>query len=219
MTIQNYITTGRKAFDGAVNGILVIAVVLMTAGACFGWGWIKDSGWNQAVAAWVQAIGSVLAILGAFAVSSHQHEAAKQLQEAQYSRAVINRLEVFRLLIEQTCEFAKTMAVARYDPQFIQTAEGRRNSKSKLMQWLTDLRAIPLVELPNAQIAAAAIRSYDLIEQLIALLKDDPNNPDAPTLGASNARFAWGGIEGALRHSIATIDEELVQLRQGLEAK
>ena len=66
---------------------------------------------TEAVAAWVQAIGSIAAIVAAFLVSSRQFDQAIRLQQRQFRAEERRRYEALIALIEAALnEFGETLS-------------------------------------------------------------------------------------------------------------
>lgn len=136
-----------------------------------------DAGENQAIAAWVQAVGSVLAIAGALTVAGYQVNAART--EAEIRRRVderealesiaafVNELEtVGRKAVERARNLAGDGKVSSFRVEVWERTIGRMIER---------MNAVPFHESPYARVARPAIvmttASEEFVEALLELKK------------------------------------------------
>lgn len=101
-------------FCFALIGILVGAVMLFLS--AYGLATILSNGMaftirpntSEAVAGWVQAVGSILAILGAFFVGKHQADAARRLAEETDDQRIKRKIAGMRIVIDTLLHTALT---------------------------------------------------------------------------------------------------------------
>ncbi len=118
---------------------------------------------TEAVAAWVQAIGSIAAIFAAFLVSSRQFDQAIRLQERQFRAEERRRYEALTALIEAALkEFGQTLTKMRGPEPERWFAE---NSTKEMMDELSNaFMQISPLELPSPAAVRALVTLRDRLK-------------------------------------------------------
>jgi hypothetical protein len=125
------------------------------------------------VASWVQAVGSIGAIIGAFQISNQERRAAAIAREEDVAESRQKTLFLASLIIEKTRDIgheltaiAATMHYGLYANSFIERLRDQRDA----------IRAIELEKL-DQQHAVAVISVRDLVNLMIAKLSLAPVMP------------------------------------------
>jgi hypothetical protein len=127
-----------------------LIVVTSIVGICLyqwvDWKGLHASDW----ASWIQALGSIGAIIGAFLVVDRQHRRERELEDDRQRLTDIRRLKSLKAVLTQICtissgihtDIVKGNAERLYhlDPQ-------------ALMDYKAILQALPLFEIPSPQLA------------------------------------------------------------------
>lgn len=142
------------AFVGFLGNGLVVAILEKGVG-------------SAEAAGWVQAIGTVLAIAGAFLVVDHQHRKERTLELERQRIADVRKLKAIKAVLVQVCHIAKTLhtmfedvdhdSVYDFDPQFLADYKGI-------------VRALPLFEIPSPQLAIQLTALPRAIEEVVVRL-------------------------------------------------
>lgn len=91
----------------AFDGVVVLAVTMVVILACT-YAWPED---RFGMAAWVQAIGSVGAIIGAVLVMKWQSQEAAQLAQKMDDRALARRLSAVESIVEHAYNLSEVLRV------------------------------------------------------------------------------------------------------------
>lgn len=127
--------------------------------------WLK----RDSAAAWVQAIGSVIAIIAATGIAAYQVAHARRLEEDRRKASEIQRLSVVTSLMARSYNLAKDVVTAFREPSDYHFSV----IDSPLMRDTAEaLKAIPLFEVPSGM-AAIDIRST---ARYLSLLADNWDN-------------------------------------------
>lgn len=105
--------------------------------------WIES---HPGTAAWVQAVFSVLAIIGAIWIADRQHAAARRHERERQGNADVRRLEIITAVITHALVTASDLksAWAQGDPQTISHFDAKR-----LLDFKMVLEEIPPYEIPS----------------------------------------------------------------------
>lgn len=118
---------------------------------------------SEAIAAWVQAIGSIAAVAAAFLISSCQFNQAIRLQERQYRSEERRRYQALTALVEAALkEFGETLTKMRGPEPERWFAE---NSTKEMMEELsTAFMQISPLELPSPLAVRALVTLRDRLK-------------------------------------------------------
>lgn len=120
-------------------------------------GWDTVGQWltSDSVPAWVQAIGSVVAIIAATGVAAYQVNHARLLEEDRRKASEIQRLSVVTALMARSYGLAKDVVTAFNEPSDYHFSV----VDAPLMRDTVEtLRSLPLFEIPSGM-AAIDVRS------------------------------------------------------------
>ena len=129
-------------------------------------GWATVGTWFESAnaAAWVQAIGSVVAIAATAGVANYQASQARKLAEHQRIASEIQKLSLLVGLFARTDGLAKDVVTAINDP----TAYNFSVIDPELMQDTADtMRSLPLFEIPSGLVALDVRACASHLEKLI----------------------------------------------------
>lgn len=129
-------------------------------------GWISVGNWlaGDSAAAWVQAVGSVVAIIAAAAIAAYQVGHARRLEEDRRKINEIQRLSVVTALMARSYGLAKDVVTAFREPSDYHISV----VDAPLMRDTVEtLRALPLFEIPSGM-AAIDVRSTARYLSLLA---------------------------------------------------
>ncbi|VVN47363.1 hypothetical protein [Pseudomonas fluorescens] len=142
--------------------ILVFIVVVVVAKATGGWprleGFIEKSG-----AAWIQAIGSIAAILAASTIATRQVTHARELENERRIRSEIQRLEVIKALMARSRslsgEVVDALKTRKPEDFEIVTPSMMRDTHQTLL-------LLPIFEIPNGLLALDVLTVGRALESL-----------------------------------------------------
>ncbi|ROR21726.1 hypothetical protein EC845_2549 [Comamonas sp. BIGb0124] len=141
----------------ATAGAVVLSLFFGGVVLAFYPGWSAVGRWfgHDSAAAWVQAVGSVVAIIAAAGVAVYQVDHARRLEEDRRKTGEIQRLSVVVALMARSYGLAKDVVTAFRDPSDYHFSV----IDTPLMRDTVEtLRALPLFEIPGGM-AAIDIRS------------------------------------------------------------
>lgn len=142
---------------GAAIGTAVFCVFLGGLSLAVYAGWDTMGKWleRDSAAAWVQAIGSVIAIIAAASIAVYQVAHARRLEQDRRRASEIQRLSVVTSLMARSYVLAKDVVTAFREPSDYHFSV----IDSPLMRDTVEtMRAIPLFEIPSGM-AAIDVRS------------------------------------------------------------
>jgi hypothetical protein len=157
---------------------------------------------QQVIAAWVQAIGSILAICGAFGVVFLQHWLQRR-RDMQKERAEAARL------IGMAASFAAdahsvvdSIERLKSDPLMTETTADRQRDRRRLAQTLEALNGIPIAGIATVEAARDLINTRNYLTRAIHLASHEPSdfpNGHVPCHDAYGApyRFLRDGLDRA----------------------
>lgn len=158
----------------AVVGLLLFGFIAAVYGEGIGSG---------AAASWLQAIGSILAIVAAFAISTRQHNAERALDMERQSLNDLRRLKAVKAILVQICTLARALHDAvenndaeelyHFDPQF-------------LANYKEVLQSLPLFEVPSAAMVIYMNTIPRAIDEVTVRLFDARKQEDNDIL-----RYEW----------------------------
>jgi hypothetical protein len=152
----------------AAESIGMVALMLLFGGIVLAIypGWATVGTWFESAnaAAWVQAIGSVVAIAATAGVANYQASQARKLAEHQRIASEIQKLSLLVGLFARTHGLAKDVVTAINDP----TAYNFSVIDPELMQDTADtMRSLPLFEIPSGLVALDVRACASHLEKLI----------------------------------------------------
>ena len=152
----------------AAESIGMVALMLLFGGIVLAIypGWATVGTWFESAnaAAWVQAIGSVVAIAATAGVANYQASQARKLAEHQRIASEIQKLSLLVGLLARTHGLAKDVVTAINDP----TAYNFSVIDPELMQDTADtMRSLPLFEIPSGLVALDVRACASHLEKLI----------------------------------------------------
>lgn len=142
---------------GAVVGAAVLSLLFGGLALAIYPGWPTVGTWlsSDSMAAWVQAVGSVIAIISATGIAVYQVDHARRLEEDRRKVTEIQRLSVVTALMARSHGLARDVVIAFRDPSDYHFSV----VDTPLMRDTVEtLRAIPLFEIPSGM-AAIDVRS------------------------------------------------------------
>lgn len=134
-------------------------------------------------ASWLQAIGSILAIVAAFAISTRQHNAERALDVQRQRLNDIRRLKAAKAVLVQICTVTQGLHKAiksndaeqlyNFDPQF-------------LADYKAVLQSLPLFEIPSSELVLYINTSSRAIDEVTARMFEARKQDNHPVL-----RYEW----------------------------
>jgi hypothetical protein len=155
------IYSGRRSIT-----ILSIAAFCVAFGSAF-WRWHGDS----AMAAWVQAAFSVVAIGAAIWIAHNQSERDRRLGKEREQGNLIKHLEAILAICDHARRILDEIATRRNDQSYIDAAQLRRPEITQLEDAKTALAGIPLHDVAPWPVTAAVLtllRSTGDVREMIA---------------------------------------------------
>lgn len=131
------------------------------------WRWHDDS----AIASWVQAGFSVLAIVAAIWIAEMQGDRQRRLEAFREKAALVHRLEAIKAICKHAEQVLEDIAARRADSSYIDKPQVRRVEVSQLEDARTALAGIPLHDVapwPVAEAVLALLRSTGDVREAIA---------------------------------------------------
>lgn len=164
---------------GAAVGAAVLSVLFGGLALAIYPGWDSVGRWlvSDSVAAWVQAVGSIVAIIAATGIAVYQVDHARRLEEDRRKASEIQRLSVVTALMARSYGLAKDVVTAFREPSDYHFSV---IDAALMRDTVETLRAIPLFEIPSGM-AAIDVRST---ARYLSLLADN-----------------WDGLNEAVRES------------------
>ncbi|MBB1630289.1 hypothetical protein [Cupriavidus sp. UME77] len=170
-----------------------------------------DSGQNQAIAAWVQAVGSVAAIVGAFAIanrqSRNQHESAMQLDREKLRRSWSSAKAILDALVQQCLEVAPAF---EGDGKFGNVAFAGKYEAESFQKALRRVDSIPLFELDSTELVTAVVGLQDEATYLVRWIDEGIKNSQSVLTDAlSDAmvkEIAQGFLQRIKGHYAVVVD-------------
>lgn len=144
-------------------------------------GWDTVGQWltSDSVPAWVQAVGSVVAIIAATGVAAYQVNHARLLEEDRRKASEIQRLSVVTALMARSYGLAKDVVTAFHEPSDYHFSV----VDAPLMRDTVEtLRSLPLFEIPSGM-AAIDVRST---ARYLTLLADNWDSLVESVRGSGN---------------------------------
>ncbi len=117
------------------------------------WHWHADS----AIAAWMQAGFSVLAIIAAIWIAEVQANRERRLEVSRYRADQIQRLEAIQAICKHAEQILEQIAARRTDPTYIDKPKVRQIELSQLADVRTALMGIPLHDVSPWSVAEAVL--------------------------------------------------------------
>ena len=158
------------------------------------------------VASWVQALGSIGAILIAVAVPAIQHKTGEKVQGLQKIRAARTRLDICIGICEGVKHCLYQWAYLRVSKPKL-CIERRIRDIEHIQLWARACDSIQLAEMPSAQSVVYVIRVQDLICEVLAMLQDKENAPMAEDsihhsglLGDTKCHQLWSQLNAEVDH-------------------
>lgn len=155
MSVEKWGWTSVTLTVGAALALIAFLVVYASG---------LDSGQNQAIAAWVQAVGSIITIAGAYHLGARQMEHATALQRDTEIRAALARKDTLRAIAQAAVDRANWADARLFLPGFQANvpafAFGHADAvAARLEDARRAMDAVPMHEISNA---AAVIAWSDL---------------------------------------------------------
>lgn len=167
-------------------------------------------------AAWVQAIGTIVAVLGAAAIavwqSKKQHQSALALHKEEQRHARLEQAKTLLTLCQNCTKAAKHFSAQMHDRESVYTIASRETyfDFGELQALQSATTNIPLYSLPStlltdAMVLGATVRQFkqtiDMAIELHRTMDADQFQELFNTLGAMNESLAstCGDIEGAVQ--------------------
>ncbi|MCP3713003.1 hypothetical protein M3I54_39980 [Paraburkholderia sp. CNPSo 3274] len=130
------------------------------------WRWHDDS----AIASWVQAGFSVLAIVAAIWVAEMQADRQRRLEASREKATHVHRLEAIKAICKHAEQVLEEIAARRADSSYVDKPQVRRVEASQLEDARTALASIPLHDVapwPVAEAVLALLRSTGDVREAI----------------------------------------------------
>lgn len=139
-----------KAFEAEI-GAVVLVLLFASLGliAAGGWTWFKGM-LESSAPAWIQAIGSVAAILAAAEIGRRQARAASDLEASKQAAAEIQKLNVVMALMARAHGLSNDICKAFATAQF---SDFDQVSPELMLDTHLTLLALPVFEIPNGLLA------------------------------------------------------------------
>lgn len=176
--------------------VFVIAAVLIPIGLLKG---LSASDW----ASWVQAIGSISAILGAFWLTELQVLASRRLDGERELREELRKSLLIRVVAQEAREACEMMADAFEEP----TPYHVPHTARRLANLEKIIRDLPMFDMPNQVLALAALRTPDalrLLSENVQTYLEEMEKAQADESITLRARCEFDGLRSqALSHAAA----------------
>jgi len=145
----------------------------------------------EAQAAWVQAVGSVLAIFAAVAIAAWQHWADRRNQELAQRNEDLRLADIMRHLVQTSALALAGIAKARTDPNIYWTDEDHASIQRTLREVLKALQGIPVANVPSILSAFVLTRARISLEEACELCVGFKPETMLARYGSEYAGAAW----------------------------
>lgn len=140
-------TASEEGWSAAIGAVIVLGLLsLISLTAIAGWPWVARF-LESSAAAWIQAIGSIAAIVAAMVIVQRQHSLEIQRRKAEQRVEQLRRVRVLRVVFfsaARTCEDV-ARSVGKPHTYWPMEAEYLREARSRLLS--LDPMQIPLGKL------------------------------------------------------------------------
>lgn len=195
---------------GLAVAALLAAVIAVT------WQWVP---WrtifsDQGLAAWVQAIGSVVAIAIAIAMPAMQHRADRE-REAEARRSESARvLGIAAQMGGSALSLLVTIAERRGNPAHGESQDERQIQRQAMTDILRLLEGVSPLELPNPEASSCVLS----MRYALNLALGDLDTENKNTVGGSaRRREPWLAGVAMFHHSIEGLAEQMHHLGEAVE--
>ncbi|TSD59069.1 hypothetical protein FFI97_001685 [Variovorax sp. KBS0712] len=124
-----------------------VAFAIVTANS-----WVSLVGWadkNPNMASWVQAVGAIVAIAGAFLISDRQHRAAVRAQRENTAHNAIERLSIVKTLLARAIAMVNLLQREYEDGRLHEVTAAELENLADCKEALDKL---PVLEIPSARV-------------------------------------------------------------------
>lgn len=104
---------------------------------------------NPNMASWVQAVGAIVAIGGAFLISDRQHRAAVQAQRESTARGAIDRLSIVKTLLARGIAMVNLLQREYEEGRLYEVTAAELEN---LVDCKDALNKLPVLEIPSARV-------------------------------------------------------------------
>lgn len=195
---------------GLVIFVLAAALIAVT------WQWVAWSELisNQGLAAWIQAIGSVVAIAIAIAIPATQHRADRE-REAEARRSESARvLGIAAQMGGSALSLLVTIAERRGNPAHGESQDERQIQRQAMTDILRLLESVSPLELPNPEASSCVLS----MRYALNLALGDLDTENKNTVGGSaRRREPWLAGVAMFHHSIEGLSEQMHHLGEAVE--
>jgi hypothetical protein len=175
--------TPAESWEAAL-GAVVIVLLLVSLGliAAGGWSWFKGM-LESAAPAWIQAVGSIVAIFAAAEIGRRQALAASDLEAKKKAAAEVQKFQIIMALMARAHGLSKDICHAFATAKF---SDFDQVSPELMVDTQLALQAMPIFEIPNGLLALDVLtigRSLGVMHEnwlrLLALCVSEPSSlPD-----------------------------------------
>jgi hypothetical protein len=134
---------------------------------------------GDTAAAWVQAIGAILAIIAAFLIGDRQYVAGRALERERRAEDDIRRFEIVMAILARTEVITGIIAKA-----FEKSQMGDLPIRTN--QYLTDcakaFQQLPAFDMPDPKLVVLATSIADAVQELSEILGRARNEADSPAM-------------------------------------
>lgn len=176
-----------------VAAVIGIAAGLFLGGVFVAGIFSHPPGDSQDWAAWVQAVGSILAIVVAILVVRHQSISDRRLEQARRDLDRIHRFESVRAVMAMVYTITTTIKTEIEEAEFEELA---LNSLKFLEGIDQALKAFPVIDIPNTEQTVMILTLYN----------------SGPKLGAAISRFCSEMIKGGIQKNKKHLEDILNQI-------
>ncbi|WP_155627423.1 hypothetical protein [Burkholderia cepacia] len=193
---DNQIRDAWLAVGGFALGVVLVCAVTHMPGGSSDW------------AAWVQAVGSVIAILAAIWISRDQYVKQTKKDEAKERAEIGRTLGLLRMLISNlNSNLQKSIDRLTNDTEFENRAH-RASTLKVVKQIQQSLYEVPLQWMPNEKVAIVLLNARWNVDKA-AETAERRNQNVATVNGQVGQRTEWHGIVENLRPLIKELDDQL----------
>ena len=173
-------STWESAIGIVVVLMLLFSLALIAAG---GWNWFKTL-LESAAPAWIQAIGSVAAIIAATVIARRQSISTAELAEKKQAAADVQKLKIVMALMARAYGLSKDICHAFETSKF---EDFDQVSPELLLDTHQALKALPVFDIPDGLLALDVLtigRALgDLREHWLKLREDCERDPSSLQIG------------------------------------
>ncbi|WP_426391932.1 hypothetical protein [Variovorax sp. R-27] len=104
---------------------------------------------NPNMASWVQAVGAIVAIVGAFLISDRQHRAAVQAQRESAAHSAVDRLSIVKTLLARAIAMVNLLQREYEEGRLYEVSAAELEN---LVDCKDALDKLPVFEIPSARV-------------------------------------------------------------------